>query len=272
LCNPELHAVGNVMLQSMLHRIDFHRKDLRQLRNQYRRNHTEFPRFSAEFAAEVEAWNTLDEAIANLRASVVRSDFAVASNAACAAVQLVNAFGTCGSLDWLELPEIVHQDGAATLQNLVNNRLTIQVAERISQAVTLLVRYFSEERLSRTQAVATGGLVLVSSTQRVWWRSEEVTPVDDFTDYTWRLLEMLAKRAGMKEPITKYDFYGQGTTKSDQAFRMQVSNLKKAVRNIRDFEIKSEGGTGKDRGKYRLHLNNADIYIFGDEANHERRL
>ena len=263
----ELHDVGAVLLQSMLYRIELHRKDLRGLRNLYRRHHTEFPQFRDDYVAEADAWRSLDEAVVALRGRALTSEFAQAADAACVAVQLKNALEGSNELGWLELPDQVFEGAAVSLSGIISNRLKAETAERIAGAVGVLARHFSEDRVSLHQAIATGGLVILDSSRRLWWHRREITPEAPTRDTAWRLLRLLAKRAKRRQPTTKHDLYELGTTKTDQTFRMQKSKLEPVFRMCRDLDIESDQNKG-----YLLSLGNADVYLFEHESHLERRV
>ena len=191
--NPELQQLGSVMLGCMLHRVELYRKDLRSLRNLYRRNHNEFPRLAQGFSEEATAWRQLEDAVTALRCSAAGSDFAQTSGAACAAVQLRNALGSCDGLEWLKLPSNLQIQGASSLRSLIHNRLTLTVAERIANAVNRLARRFSTDQVDFEEARASGGLILLKATRQVWWHTVEVTPQEEFTELSWKLLRLLAE-------------------------------------------------------------------------------
>lgn len=256
---PELHPVGNFVLQTANRRLE----ELLELLTKIRRKVTASIRdlgkaYKGQENAEA-AWERLQDQLAVYRRTFQSGRENDLRNACIVLTQIYAAFHPAPDLDWLGLPEQLSQEGVLALQQRIRGFRGGELFERVNGALIDVRRLYEDRdpKLSaQEEAIARGDLVLVIETRELYWDGKPKLFAGARLRESWELLFPLVKKAKSRGHVTERDVFGDKVTgRSSMSMRMQ--RLKKQLPGGLRKLIKP----GPDPRTYRVTVEPHRIYI-----------
>ena len=257
--NPELHPVGNFVLQSANRRLD---ESLRLLTTIRRKVATAIRELRREYAGQklVEAaWDRLQSELHVYRATFQSGQKNDLRNACIVLTQIYAAFHPAPDLDWLGLPDRLIQNGKVVLQHRIQGFRGGELFERVNGALIRLQRLYEDGAplLSAfEEGVASGDLVLISDERTLYWEGSPVLFAAHTHHKSWELLLPLVKKARTGGFVTERDVFGERITgRSGMAMRMQ------RLKELLPGSLRKLILPGPDPRTYRLQIERHRIHL-----------
>lgn len=223
--NPELHPVGDFIMRCMFRRVDGWVQCLEDFRRLCYSAWDRAGRPDPALAeAEQLAWLGLRRRVSDLRVFCLTGGAATLRDSCVTLTQAYAAFHPAPDLSWLGLPGhiLTHDPGA--LRHQITGSRSSESLERIATALGDLRRLpggAAPPRSAVTEAVATGGLVLVDRPRAAYWAGERIDADWDRHPKPWEFLRELAAKALVSAAVGEKDLYADPTSLSTMANRLR---------------------------------------------------
>ena len=256
---PELHPVGNFVLQSANRRLEGLIALLTRIRGKVATTLRTLGRTYAGEAIAEAAWDRLQSHLDIYRRTFQSGRENDMRNACMALTQIYAAFHPAPDLDWLGLPKHLRQAGAMVLQQRIRGFRGGELFERVNGALIEVRRLYEDRnpKLSaREEAIAGGDLVLVTETRGLYWDGELKSFAAAKLRGSWKLLLPLVTKARNGGHVTEQDVFGDKVTeRGGMAMRMQrlKAHLPGGLRRFIE--------PGPDPRTYRLTVERQRIHI-----------
>lgn len=256
---PELHPVGNFVLQTANRRLEELLELLTAIRRKVAASIRDVGKSYKTHANAEAAWDRLQNQIAIYHRTFHSGRENDLRNACMVLTQIYAAFHPAPDLDWLGLPKHLSQAGAMVLQQRIRGFRGGELFERVNGALINVRRLYEDRdpKLSaREEAIARGDLVLVIETRELYWDGKPMLFAGANLRKSWELLFPLVKKAKNGGHVTEQDVFGDKVT-GRAGMPMRMQRLKKQLPGGLRKLIKP----GPDPRTYRLTVEPQRIYI-----------
>ena len=256
---PELHPVGNFVLQTANRRLEELLELLTAIRRKVAASIRDLGKSYKTHANAEAAWDRLQNQLAIYRHTFHSGRENDLRDACMVLTQIYAAFHPAPDLDWLGLPKHLRQAGAMVLQQRIRGFRGGELFERVNGALINVRRLYEDRdpKLSaREEAIARGDLVLVTETRELYWDGKPTLFAGANLRKSWELLFPLVKKAKNGGHVTEQDVFGDKVT-GRAGMPMRMQRLKKQLPGGLRKLIKP----GPDPRTYRLTVEPQRIYI-----------
>jgi hypothetical protein len=258
--NPELLPVGNLVVRTMLRRVEilfslvdsFRNKCLAAIARATRR-------YPAQLKAQNDAWESLEVAYRSLQEGMRDAPAAQICESCIIMTQVYAAFAQSPNLQWLNLPEESIRTGAQGLRFRLTHSKGLEIVERIAAALGDLRGLYAGARPNLSaieEAVASGGLVVVQVPREAYWAGDRIDADWHGSDTSWKLLVALAKKAVTESQVGEADLFENVVSRS--AMSTVYGRLKKLL----PASLWKHILPGNEPRTYRMDLQGKRAYLF----------
>jgi len=258
--NPDLRAGGDFVSRCLCIRVDGLRDTLARFRKQCGQLLPTSSRHLAKRWDEIEkSWVELCESVDQLRQVCLQSADRPLRDACIVLTQVYAAFHSQPDVGWLGLTEDLVQRATAIIRYRFTRTRDVELAERTAVALGQLRSLYidkDEQQSAVEEAIATGGLVVVSLPPAVYWEGKLINVQWHQHRQGWECLSRLAKKARLRAALEVKDLY-EDKVVSESALAMVVNRLKKLLPASLSKHIipsRSPSGYLLDVEHERLHL------------------
>lgn len=254
---PELHPVGNFILQSADRRLHGHLELLTSIRHKVARATRELGRSYREQKTAHAAWEQLQKQVKLFRRTFQSGSQNALRNACAILTQIYAAFHPAPDLDWLGMPEDAVEEARAVLRQRIRGYRGGELFERINDALIDLRRLY-EDRDSgisaREEAIARGDLVLLTKERILYWEGKVLSFATASSRAAWdALIPLVTKTGGF---INEGDVFGDKIT-GRSSIAMRIKRLKATLPpSLRKLIL-----PGPVARTYRLNLERRRIHL-----------
>ena len=262
--NPELHAIGDFVVRCLIRRVEILVRELEEadriVLSCIRTFGGKPPKRILELEEDAAR---LREATRQLHAVCLSDPEAGIRDSCVILTQVYAAFHPVPDVGWLGLDDVVIAYGKATLKQRFANTRNAELPERVAAALGDLRRLYANEPPGQSaleEAVARGGLVLVTSPHTVYWKGTRLNVDWDRYARPWELLLELAKKVRFGAEVNHTHVFPDGPSAS--AMATLFSRLKKHLPS----DLWKHAMPGETSGSYRLVLDPSQVTIFPRSA------
>jgi hypothetical protein len=256
---PELHPVGNLILQSADRRLEVHLQLLTSIRRKIGRATRELGRAYRDQEASQAAWEELQKHVKLFRRTFQSGPKNAIRNACITLTQIYAAFHPAPDLEWLGMPENAVEEARGILQQRIHGYRGGELFERINDALIEVRGIYDDSDSAasvREQAIANGDLVVIKAERVVWWDCKAVSFSTPSSRAAWDVLVPLVTKARFGGFISEQDVFGEKVTgRSGMPMRIQRLKLKLPI-SLRKLII-----PGPEARSYRLDLERRRIHL-----------
>jgi hypothetical protein len=257
---PDLPAIGNMIVWALLRRVDLRMGILDRLT---RMCLTASRHFSRRYVARVTEL-CANRQSAHDRRDSLRKEFQMGQESllrehCIILTQVYAAFHPEPDLTWLGLPEPVLRSGQDGVRAWLSQNRNNEFTERICAALSVLGRLYTDAERGQSEieeAIATGDLVIVQDRAEAYWNAEPVSVDPQRNRLSWKLLVQLARKARTRSEIAEADVYDHPRSKSTLA--MAVHRLQEMLPPSLEALIVP----GIQKHTHRLDLASRSVHIF----------
>jgi len=213
----------------------------------------------AEVEAEQASWIKLQECWNRLLSICVVGAEARTREACMIAVQVVADFHPSPDLDWLGLDPHTIARFHGQLRATCVSRRDLSILDRIAAALNTLHNLY--QGLDPTasavdEAIASGGLVMIEKTRKVYWECEEIGQSWGIHRKPWELLLILAQRTRLGASVDQSDLYPEPVSDST------MQNRPRRLKELLPPTLARLIVPGHERVTYRLELSPDKVHLF----------
>lgn len=256
---PELHPVGNLILQSAQRRLEIELELLTTVRRKVGYAIRKIGRTYQGWKNAEAAWKGFQTELQGFRRLFLSGTDAPLRNACMALTQVYAAFHPAPDLSWLDLSSHLGDEGRMILSHRIGNFRGGEMFERIAAAIGDVRHLYVEQEpdlSAREAAVARGDLVFVRRAKVLYFDGKPMSFDTTTQRLAWELLEKLVSKAQHGGSVGEQDLSDDEVrTRSYMAMRLQRLNsqLPAALRKL----IRP----GPEPRTYQLKLERQRIYV-----------
>lgn len=257
---PELHPVGNFILQSADRRLEQLLQLLTTIRRKVSTAIRDLGRTYAGQAVAEAAWDRLQNKVNSFRRTFQTGRENDLRNACIVLTQIYAAFHRAPDLDWLDLPEELIHEGRGLLRARIQGFRGGELFERVNGALLETQRLYEDrdQKLSpREEAIARGDLVLVAADRELYWEGKLTSFASGTLRKPWELLFPMVRKARNGGHVTEGDVFGEKTP-ALSGMPMRMLRLKSLLPSgLRKLIV-----PGPDPRTYRLDIDRQRIHLW----------
>jgi hypothetical protein len=255
--NPELHPVGNFILQCAIRRLEQRLNLLTQIRRKSSVAVSSLGRTYQDHERAEVAWEKLQAELAEFRRVFQSGPDMELRNACVILTQVFAAFHPSPDVSWLDLPKRLTAEIHGILLTRMRGHRGGELFERVNAALITAQRLYEDRKpgiSAQEEAIARGDLVLIAEGRLLYWQQQVVNFSARAHQSAWETIVALAN----KRQVTESDLFGDKIA-GRSGMAMRINRLKRLL----PVSLRNLVKRGSEVRTYRLDIERSRIHLFG---------
>lgn len=255
--NPELHPIGNFILQCANRRLEQKLDLLAQIRRKSSVAVSTLGRSYQDHERAKVAWEKLQAELAEFRRVFQSGPDMELRNACVILTQVFAAFHPSPDLSWLGLSDRLIVPVPGVLLTRMRGHRGGELFERVNAALITAQRLYEDRKpgiSAQEEAIARGDLVLIAEGRLLYWQQQVVNFSARAHQAAWETIVGLAS----KRQVTESDLF-EDKIAGRSGMPMRINRLKQLL----PVSLRSLVKRGSEARTYRLDIERSRIHLLG---------